>query len=102
HLSQRESQFHLSPDGITNVLTYAGLHVLAVWPQEGWLVFDSLSRMPGPVSWPSRQLLKAIATLERAIRRRSLHPRSIGSGQWLRRKPPPLYRDQLPPATGSG
>jgi hypothetical protein len=56
-----------------------------MWPQEGWLVYDSLAEMPGPISGASRWLLRRIGSLERFLRGRRLHPREIVSGRWLRR-----------------
>jgi len=79
------SHFHLAPDGVVRVLTAGGLSVEAIWPQEHWLVYDSLATMPGPVSGPSRWLLRRIASFERFVRGRRLHPRELASGRWLRR-----------------
>jgi hypothetical protein len=89
------SRFHLSPDGTISVLRYAGLTVEAIWPQDGWLVFDSLATMHGPVSWPSRELLKVVGGFERVIRRRFWHPREIRNRRWLRRKSPEEYAEEL-------
>jgi SAM-dependent methyltransferase len=80
------SHFHLSPDGVVRVLASAGLRVDGLWPQEGWTVFDSLAEMPGPVSGPSRWVLRRVGRLERLVRSRHLHPRAIATGRWLRRK----------------
>ena len=55
------------------------------WPQETWLVYDSLAEMPGPVSGPTRWLLRRIGGFERFIRGRRWHPRELVSGRWLRR-----------------
>ena len=44
------SDFHLAPDGVVHALEAAGLSVGGLWPQEEWLVDDSLASMPGPVS----------------------------------------------------
>ena len=79
------SRCHLAPDGVAHVLTAAGLSVEGMWPQEGWLVYDSLAEMPGPVSGASRWLLRRIGAFERFVRGRCLHPRELLRGQWLRR-----------------
>ena len=94
------SHFHLTADGVMHVLGDAGLRVEGLWPQEAWLVFDSLATMPGPLSWPSRQLLRLAGALEGVIRRRHLHPRDIPAGRWLRRKASGTYRDELLTITG--
>jgi SAM-dependent methyltransferase len=73
-----ESRFHLTAAGVVDVLTYAGLEVRGIWPQEGWLVFDSLATMHGPVSWPSRR-----------------HPRDLTTGRWLKRKTPAECAEEL-------
>jgi SAM-dependent methyltransferase len=82
------SHFHLTADGVAHVVDAAGLQLHAVWPQEQWLVYDSLASMPGPVSAPARWLLRRVAAIERGLRARRLHPRAIAAGGWLRRKNP--------------
>lgn len=82
------SHFHLAPDGLIRVLTVGGLAVEAIWPQENWLVYDSLAEMPGPVSGPTRWILRRVAAFERFIRGRRLHPREIAARRWLRRLSP--------------
>ncbi|MCW5893127.1 MAG: class I SAM-dependent methyltransferase [bacterium] len=94
------SLFHLSADGVVHVLECAGLRVDGVWPEEGWLVFDSLAQMHGPISWPSRKLLKMAGVIERLVRRRHYHPRSIGQARWLRSKSASEYRDDMLAITG--
>ena len=88
------SYFHVSPDGIVHLLSDAGLIVDGLWPQEHWLVFDSLAEMPGPVSAISRRVLRWLARLERMLRLRHLHPRAIRAGRWLRRRRPAERRDE--------
>ncbi len=80
------SHFHLSPDGLLHVMGGAGLVVEGLWPEERWLVFDSLARMPGPVTAPTRLVLRALGHVERAVRTRHWHPRAIATGRWLRRR----------------
>ncbi|HZP40416.1 MAG TPA: class I SAM-dependent methyltransferase [Candidatus Binatia bacterium] len=83
------SRFHLAPDGLLHVLRSAGLAVRGIWPQEGWLVFDSLAEMPGPVSAPTRWVLRRLAAFERRLRRRRLHPRATAEGRrWLAARTP--------------
>ncbi|HEV7734595.1 MAG TPA: class I SAM-dependent methyltransferase [Candidatus Binatia bacterium] len=94
------SRFHLTADAVMDVLTYAGLRVQAIWPSETWLVFDSLARMHGPISGPSRQLFRLAGALERVIRQRHLHPRELRNGRWLRRKSAEEYADELLVVTG--
>lgn len=89
------SYFHLTSDGLVRVLTEAGFRVEAIWPQEGWTVFDSLAEMPGPVSGPSRWVLGRVAAFERWARARHLHPREIRAGRWLARKSPELRHAEL-------
>jgi ubiquinone/menaquinone biosynthesis C-methylase UbiE len=89
------SHFHLAPDGVVRVLTAGGLAVEALWPQEHWLVYDSLAAMPGPVSAPSRWLLRRIASVERFLRGRRLHPRELAAGRWLRRASPEARDEEL-------
>lgn len=91
----QHSHFHLAPDGVVHVLRAAGLEVDALWPQEGWLVYDSLAAMPGPVSAPSRWLLRAIGAFERRIRLRRLHPRELLARRWLARRTGEELRDEL-------
>jgi SAM-dependent methyltransferase len=79
------SYFHLSADGVLRVFELAGLTVQGIWAPEHWLVYDSLAEMPGPVSGPSRWLLRRIGTFERWIRGRRLHPRELLTGRWLER-----------------
>lgn len=95
-----DSHFHLSPDGVTHVLTEAGLVVEALWPQEHWLVFDSLAAMPGPITAPTRLGLRLLAHLERLLRSRHLHPRAIASGRWLRARDDAELRDERLVITG--
>jgi len=82
------SCFHPTADGVLLVLAAAGFRVDGLWPQEGWLVYESLAEMPGPVSGPARWLLRRLGAFERAVGARRLHPRAIGTGRWLRRKTP--------------
>jgi SAM-dependent methyltransferase len=82
------SYFHPTADGLVHLLREAGLSVEGLWPQDGWLVFDSLAEMPGPVSSPTRWLLRRLGAIERRVGARRLHPREIGTGRWLRRKSP--------------
>ena len=89
------SYFHLTGDGVVRVLTEAGFSVEAIWPQEGWTVFDSLAEMPGPVSGPSRWVLRRVAAFERWARTRHLHPREIRDGRWLATKSPELRHAEL-------
>jgi hypothetical protein len=83
-----------------HVLTEAGLQVEALWPQEHWLVFDSLAAMPGPITAPSRVALRMLARLERLLRSRYLHPRAIPSGRWLRACDGAELRDERLVITG--
>jgi SAM-dependent methyltransferase len=94
------SHFHVSPDGAVHLLTTAGLAVEALWPQEQWLVFDSLATMPGPLSIIARFGLRLIGGLERRLRRRRLHPRDLASGNWLRARTAAEQRDELLAITG--
>jgi hypothetical protein len=89
------SYVHFTADGLAQVLVAAGLRVEGVWPQDGWLVFDSLANMPGPVSGLTRGLLRRIALFERWIGARWLHPREVAAGRWLRRKTPEHRRAEL-------
>jgi len=84
----QRSHFHLTADGVLHVLRTAGFRVEAIWPQEDWLVYDSLAEMPGPVSGPTRWVLRRVAAFERLVGARRLHPREIETGRWLRRKTP--------------
>ena len=95
-----DSYFHLSPDGVVRVLTEAGLVVEALWPQEHWLVFDSLATMPGPITAPTRVGLRILGRLERLLRSRHLHPRAIASGRWLRARDGAKLRDERLVITG--
>jgi len=92
--------FHPSPDGIVHLLTTAGLRVDGLWAQEGWTVFDSLAAIPGPISGPTRWVLRRLSVLERAVGRRRLHPRNIARGGWLRAKQPEEIRRELLAITG--
>jgi ubiquinone/menaquinone biosynthesis C-methylase UbiE len=94
------SHFHLAPDGLLRVFTLAGLSVEGMWPQEGWLVYDSLAAMPGPVSGASRWLLRRIATFERFVRARRWHRREIAAGRWYRRLTPEERDRELLSVTG--
>ena len=78
------------------VLGEAGLRVDALWPQEHWTVFDSLAAMPGPVSRPTRWVLRVLARLERAARARQLH----AGNRWLRAKPASMTSRELLAVTG--
>ncbi len=80
------SHFHLAPDGLVHAIGAAGLRLDGLWPQEGWTVYDSLAAMPGPVSGPTRFVLRRLARLERLVRARRLHPRELFAGRWLRRR----------------
>ena len=80
------SYFHMTADGVAYVLASAGFHIVALWPQERWMVFESLATMPGPLSGLSRRLLRVIASWERFVRARHLHPRALRQGRWLRRR----------------
>jgi len=82
------SHFHLTADGLVHVLTEGGFRVEGIWPQERWTVFDSLAEMPGPVSAPSRWVLRALAVFERGVRAWHLHPRERAAARWLSRKSP--------------
>jgi SAM-dependent methyltransferase len=84
----QHSYAHFTADGLVHVLTAAGLRVEGLWPQDGWLVFQSLADMPGPVSGPTRWMLRRLAAVERCLGGRRLHPREIATGRWLRRKTP--------------
>ena len=94
------SRFHLTADGLTDVLTRAGLSFRGMWAQEGWTVLDSLAWMPGPISAPTRWTLRTLARLERTLRRRHLHPRARGTGRWLRRRTPAELHAYLLPIAG--
>jgi SAM-dependent methyltransferase len=89
------SHFHLAPDGVVHVLEAASFRVEGLWPQEGWLVYDSLAEMPGPVSGPTRWLLRRIATFERFIRGRRFHPRDLAARRWMRRRTDEEQREEL-------
>jgi SAM-dependent methyltransferase len=80
------SHFHLTADGVQHVLAMAGFAIDAIWPEEGWLFYDSLARMPGPISAPSRWALRALGRLERVVGSRHFHPRERRAGRWLARK----------------
>jgi SAM-dependent methyltransferase len=95
-----DSYFHLSPDGVMEVLTRAGLVVEALWPQEHWLVFDSLAAMPGPITAPTRVGLRLLGRLERLLRGRHLHPRAIRARRWLRARDAAELRDERLAVTG--
>ena len=95
-----DSYFHLSPDAVVEVLTRAGLALEALWPQEHWLVFDSLAAMPGPITAPTRLGLRLLSGLERLLRSRHLHPRAIRSRRWLRRRDGAELRDEQLALTG--
>jgi SAM-dependent methyltransferase len=94
------SHFHVSADGISHLCRWAGLAVEGLWPQERWVVFDSLAAMPGPLSGPTRMALRLLSRLERALRRWYLHPREWRTGRWLTRKPPAEYQCELLEITG--
>ncbi len=94
------SHFHLSPDGLMRVLESARFEVEGLWPQEGWTVFDSLAEMPGPVSTPTRWILRRLNRFERLIRARHLHPRAIRTRRWLRRREPHEIHADLLALTG--
>jgi SAM-dependent methyltransferase len=94
------SHFHLAPDGVVHVLSSAGLRVEALWPQEHWSVFDSLATMHGPISAPSRVVLRLLARVERILRTRYVGPREFWTGRWLRRKSPAAYHAELLAVTG--
>jgi SAM-dependent methyltransferase len=89
------SHFHPTADGLVHVLESAGLEVVGLWPQEGWLVFDSLASMHGPVSAPTRWVLRRLGRLERLLRRAWLHPRERRAGRWLTRKSAEDVRAEL-------
>jgi len=86
------SRFHVTADGIVHVLTSAGLVVDGIWPQEGWTVFESLASMPGPLSSPTRLVLRFLGLVEPLLRARHLHPREIRRHRWLQRKTPENVR----------
>jgi len=94
------SYFHLTADGVAHVLASAGFYVEALWPQERWMVYESLAAMPGPVSGLSRWLLRGIARWERFVRARHLHPRALRSGLWLHRRTQEELRPELLTITG--
>jgi len=91
------SFFHLAPDGLLHVLRTAGLVVRGIWPEDGWLVFDSLAEMPGPVSAPTRWVLRRLGAFERRLRRYRLHPRVLAEGRrWLAaRTPAEVHAERL-------
>jgi SAM-dependent methyltransferase len=69
------SHFHLSPDGIMSVLSYGGLVVEAIWPQENWSAFDSRAHArPGIVA--ESAALKLAGAFERLIRQHYWHRES--------------------------
>jgi SAM-dependent methyltransferase len=80
------SYFHPSPDGVAHVMGTAGLDLEGLWPQETWTVFQSLADMPGPISGPTRLVLRWLGRWERLVRRRQLHPREMRAGRWMRRR----------------
>ncbi len=90
-----DSHFHVSADGVVHLLRCAGFTADAIWPQERWLVFDSLAAMPGPVTGVTRAGLRLLARLERLLRTRHLHPRALTAGTWLRRRTPAERADEL-------
>src|SRR5262249_19429461 len=94
------SHFHVAPDGVVHLLSLAGLRVEAIWPEERWTVFDSLARMHGPVSAPSRWVRRLLAGMERSMRGRYVGLREIPRRRWLRRKPPEAYYGELLAITG--
>ena len=94
------SHFHLAPDGMVHALEAAGLSVEGLWPEEDWLVYDSLASMPGPVSGPARWLLRRIATMERFLKGRHFHPRELATGRWLRQRAPETRREDFMTVTG--
>ena len=94
------SHFHLTADGVVQVFAMAELRLDALWPEEGWLVYDSLASMPGPVSGPTRWALRRLGAFERLIGARRLHPREIRNGRWLRRKNPAERGAELMTITG--
>ena len=94
------SYFHFSPDAVVHVLGTAGLRLEGMWPQEGWTVFESLAWMPGPVSGPTRLLLRWLGRLEKLVRVRHLHPREVRAHRWLRRRTPDELADELLTLTG--
>ena len=100
YCSSWRTYFHPSPDGIVHLLATAGLRVDGLWAQEGWTVFDSLATIPGPISAPTRWVLRRLSGLERAVGRRRLHPRYIAGGGWLRAKRPDEIRRELLAITG--
>jgi len=93
--SHLHSRFHLAPDGVVHTLEAGGFHVEALWPQAGWLVYDSLAEMAGPISRPTRWALRAVGRFERLVRARRLHPRDMRTGRWLLRRTPEELRAEL-------
>ena len=80
------SHFHLTADGVQRVLTMARFRIDAIWPEEGWLFYDSFANMPGPVSTPTRWALRTLGRFERVLGSRYFHPRERRAGRWLKRK----------------
>jgi len=87
--------FHPSPDGVVHLLTTAGLRVDGLWAQEDWTVLDSLAAIPGPITGPTRWLLRRLSSLERAVGRRRFHPRNFGRGWLGAKRPEEVQRDLL-------
>ena len=94
------SHFHVTADGVSSLCRWAGLAIEGLWPQERWIVFDSLATMPGPLSSPTRAALRLVSRFERALRHWYLHPREWRGGRWLTRKPPAEYQRELLEITG--
>lgn len=94
------SHFHVTVDGLSHLCRWAGLIVDGLWPQERWLVFDSLATMHGPVSGPARMALRLVSRFERGLRQWYLHPREWRARRWLQRKPPAEYQRELLEITG--
>lgn len=89
------SYFHMTADAVALVVGRAGLTLEGLWPPEGWSVFDSLATMPGPISSPSRWLLRAVARWERFARSVRLRPTGAPTGRWLTRRSDAERREQL-------
>jgi hypothetical protein len=63
-------------------------------------VFDSLASMHGPLSMPTRWLLRAAGAVESLVQRRYWHPRARHRGLWLTRKTAATLREDQLVTTG--
>jgi len=96
----QRSHFHLTADGVTHLFAVARLKLEALWPQGDWLVYESLATMPGPISGPTRWMLRRLGAFERVVGAWRLHPREMANRRWLRRKSPAERRAELMTITG--